>query len=65
MAKVLVTARSQLHERRGRKPMAAPAWEMMPFALDTPPQHPQQDAAILLGIPVAADANLAVDLVVE
>lgn len=51
--------------RRGRKPMAAPAWEMMPFALDTPPQHPQQDPAILLGIPVAAGANLAADLVVE
>ena len=27
--------------RKGRKPLAAPAWERMPFALDTPPQHPQ------------------------
>jgi hypothetical protein len=51
--------------RRGRKPMAAPAWEMMPFALDTPPQHPQQDAAILLGNPVADGDNLAADLAVE
>ena len=45
--------------------MAAPAWEIMPFALDTPPQHPQQDAAILLGIPVDAGANLAADFVAE
>jgi hypothetical protein len=43
--------------RRGRKPMAVPAWEMMPFALDTPPQYPQRVAAILLGIPIAAGAN--------
>ena len=52
--------------RRGRKPMAAPAWEMMPFALDTPPQHPQQDAAVLLAQPndVPGD-NLAADLVAE
>ena len=35
--------------KRGRKPIAAPAWERMAFALDTPPQHPQQEAAILLG----------------
>ena len=35
--------------RRGRKPLAAPAWERMAFALDTPRQHPQQEAAILLG----------------
>ena len=35
--------------RRGRKPLAAPACERMAFALDTPPQHPQQEAAILLG----------------
>ena len=35
--------------KRGRKPLAAPAWERMAFALDTPPQHPQQEAAILLG----------------
>ena len=52
--------------RRGRKPMAAPAWEMMPFALDTPPQHPQQDAAVLLAQPnVVPGDNLAVDLVAE
>jgi hypothetical protein len=57
--------------KRGRKPMAAPAWEMMPFAIDTPPQHPQQDQAILLGaIPVVvpnavAGANLVADLIEE
>ena len=52
--------------RRGRKPLAAPAWEMMPFALDTPPIHPQQDAAILLGNPGAgAGANLVANLVAE
>ena len=52
--------------RRGRKPMAAPAWEMMPFALDTPPQHPQQDAAVLLAQPndVPGD-NLTADLFAE
>ena len=46
--------------------VAAPAWEMMPFALDTPPQHPQQDAAVLLAQPnnVPGD-NLAADLVAE
>ena len=55
--------------RRGRKPLAAPAWEMMQFAIDTPPQHPQQDDAILLGQPVAQHEafgeDLAADLVVE
>ena len=55
--------------RRGRKPLAAPAWEMMQFAIDTPPQHPQQDDAILLGQPVAqheaVGEDLAADLVVE
>jgi hypothetical protein len=50
--------------RRGRT-MAARAWEMMPFALNTSPQHTQRDAVILLGIPCAAGANLAVDLIVE
>lgn len=45
--------------------MAAPAWEIMPFALDTPPQHPQQDTAILLGNPVADGDNLAADIAVE
>jgi hypothetical protein len=33
--------------RRGRKPQAAPAWEFMNFALDTPPQHPQQNNDIV------------------
>lgn len=52
--------------RRGGKPMAAPAWEMMLFALDTPPQHPQQDTAVLLGEPnVVPGDNLAADLVHE
>ena len=57
--------------KRGRKPLAAPAWEMMPFAIDTPPQHPQQDPGILLGaIPamapnLVAGENLVADLVAE
>ena len=42
---------------------------MMQFAIDTPPQHPQEDDAILLGQPVAqheaAGEDLAADLVVE
>ena len=34
--------------RRGRKPLAWPALEMILFALDTlPPQHPGRDATIL------------------
>ena len=54
--------------RRGRKPLAAPAWERMAFALDTPPQHPQQEAAILLGPHAAIQldgvgANLAAEFV--
>ena len=56
-------------KRRGRKPLAAPAWEMMQFAIDTPPHHPQQDDAILLGHAVAqnevAGGDLAADLVAE
>lgn len=48
--------------RRGRRPMAAPAWERMEFELHTPIQHPQQDNNILLGVPVE---NLAADLVAE
>jgi hypothetical protein len=43
--------------KRGRLPQLPPAWEMMPFALYTPPHHPQQDSDILLGnqAPVPAD----------
>lgn len=33
--------------------------KMMPIALDTPLQHLQREAAILLGIPATAGANLA------
>jgi hypothetical protein len=36
--------------RRGRRPQLPPAWEMMPFALNSPLQHPQQDNGVLLGI---------------
>ena len=46
--------------RRGRRPMAAPAWERMEFALNSPVQHPQQDEGILLGPPVSL---LAIDLI--
>ena len=31
------SVKSQLHRRRGRNPMAALAWEMMPYALDILP----------------------------
>jgi hypothetical protein len=48
--------------RRGRRPMAAPAWERMEFEIQTPVQHPQQDNAILLGPPVA---DIAADLIAE
>ena len=57
--------------KRGRKLLAAPAWEMMPFAIDTPPQDPQQDPGILYGaIPavapnVVAGENLVADLIAE
>jgi hypothetical protein len=70
----LHAAQIHLHGRkrmRGRKPLAAPAWEMMPLAIDTPPQHPQQDPGILMGaIPavapnVVAGANLVADLIAE
>ena len=50
---------------------ATAAWEMMPLAIDTPPQHPQQDPGILMGaIPavapnVVAGANLVADLIAE
>jgi hypothetical protein len=35
--------------KRGRRPLAPPAWEMLPFAINSPLQHPQQDPAVLLG----------------
>ena len=50
------------NRRRGRRPLAAPAWELMEFELNAPIQHPQQDNNILLGVPVE---NLAADLVAE
>ena len=51
--------------RRGRRPMAAPAWERMDFQLQSPPQHPQQDASVLLGPAVLIANSLAADLVEE
>ena len=48
--------------RRGRRPLAAPAWERMEFELNTPIQHPQQDNDILLGPPVP---DIAADLIAE
>lgn len=52
--------------RRGRRPMAAPAWERIEFELRSPIQHPQQDVNILLGIPpnILGD-DLAADFVDE
>ena len=35
--------------KRGRRPLAPPAWEMLPFAINSPLQHPQQDPVVLLG----------------
>ena len=58
-AQVILLGRKR---RRGRRPMAATAWERMEFELHTPIQHPQQDNNILLGAPVE---NLAADLVGE
>ena len=43
--------------RRGRRPMAAPAWQHQPYDIRTPPAHPQQDPAILAG--QAPDPGLA------
>ena len=51
--------------RRGRRPMAAPAWERMDFHLQSPLQHPQQDESILLGPALAVTNDLAADLVNE
>ena len=52
--------------RRGRRPMAAPAWERMEFTLRSPIVHPQQDDEILLGLPTNLPRNdLAADLVSE
>lgn len=49
--------------RRGRRPQLPPAWEMLPFALNSPVHHPQQENAILLGLDVGM--NLAEELVQE
>lgn len=35
--------------KRGRRPLAPPAWEMLHFAINSPLQHPQQDPVLLLG----------------
>jgi hypothetical protein len=35
--------------KRGSRPQLPLAWEMLPFALYTPPQHPQKDNDILVG----------------
>lgn len=42
--------------RRGRRPQAPPAWEMLPFVLNSPLLHPQQDDAILLGAALAPNS---------
>lgn len=42
--------------KRGRRPLAAPAWEYQPFRLYSPVQHPQQDPAVLAGL-VINDVN--------
>lgn len=52
--------------RKGRRPMAAPAWERMDFTLRSPIQHPQQDDDILLGPPADLPPEiLAAELVSE
>ena len=48
-AKVTLLGRKK---KRGRRPLAAPAWEHQPFRLNSPVQHPQQDPAILAGLVV-------------
>ena len=50
------------NRRRGRRPLAAPAWELMEIELNAPIQHPQQDDDILLGLPVP---DIAADLIAE
>lgn len=50
--------------RRGRRPLAPPAWEMLPFAINSPLQHPQQDPAVLLGaqpVPNPAEGIAQID----
>jgi hypothetical protein len=37
-------------KRRGRIPLAGPAWERVRLDINSPPNHPQQDAAELAGI---------------
>ena len=44
--------------RRGRRCMAAPAWQHQPYDVRIPPAHPQQDIAILAG--QTPDPGLAV-----
>ena len=48
--------------KRGRRPEIPQAWEMLPFALNSPLPHPQQDNAILVG---GQPLNLGEELVPE
>ena len=48
-AKVTLLGRKM---KRGRRSLAAPAWEHQPFRLNLPVQHPRQDPAILAGLAV-------------
>jgi hypothetical protein len=50
--------------KRGRKPMAAPAWDRMGFDINSPIHHPQQDFAELAGI-AGAGENLGAELNAE
>ena len=36
--------------KRGHRPEIPQAWELLPFALNSPLQHPQQDNAVLVGV---------------
>lgn len=46
-ARVMLLGRKR---RRGRKPMAAPAWQYQPFELDSPIPHVPQNEEELLGV---------------
>jgi hypothetical protein len=51
--------------KRGRRPLAPPAWEMLPCAINSPLQHPQQDPAVLLGpqsVPNLAEGNTPLEV---
>ena len=59
------TCRLGRKRKRGRRPLAAGAWEYQPFDIVTPPAHPLQDPDIIAGLvppnlDVVAEAAAAV-----